>query len=339
MRAAIFLYLCNVQKKGTFFNFSMNTIASTDFHLSHCVAQYKGKVRDVYNINHYFLALVASDRVSAFDHVFNECVPFKGQILSRLAYFFFKKIEHICPHHVVAFPAPNVTIGIKTEPYPIEMIVRGYLCGHAWRVYQSGERTLCGVQLPEGLRENDPLPEPIITPTTKSMIGHDIDITEQEITKSGLIDAEEYARIRHYALALYQWGAEWARSKGLILADTKFEFGFKDYDIYVIDEILTPDSSRYFVAEGFEERQNSSTPQPQYSKEFLRKWLIQQGYQGQEDVEPPRLSDEIIHQMSERYIEVFEKLTGEVFDRQTMNPTETEKRTEEALNILLRKMQ
>jgi phosphoribosylaminoimidazole-succinocarboxamide synthase len=314
------------------------TITETDFNLPQCVGKYRGKVRDVYNIHHLFLVLVASDRVSAFDHVFTETIPYKGQVLSQLAYFFFKKITHICPHHVVAFPDPNVTIGIKVEPYPIEMIVRGYLCGHAWRVYKSGERTLCGVQLPEGLRENDPLPEPIITPTTKSMIGHDIDITEQEITKSGLMDAEEYARVRYYALELYKWGAEWAKSKGLILADTKFEFGIRDYDIYIMDEIFTPDSSRYFFMDGYDERQNAQTPQPQYSKEHLRKWLLAQGYQGQEDIPPPHLSEEIIAEMSARYIEVYEKLTGLPFEKADHDLAEREARTVEAVNLLLSKV-
>jgi len=288
-------------------------ILSTSLHFDGWFERYQGKVRDVYNIEEAFLALVATDRVSAFDVVFEAGIPYKGQVLNQLAAFFLEDAKDICPNHFITSPDPNVSLGAKCEPYPVEVIVRGHLCGHAWREYASGKREVSGVALPDGLCENDPLPEPIITPTTKSQIGHDIDITEQELTKSGLVPADEWMEMRHYALQLFARGQAHARSKGLILADTKYEFGNKELHIVLIDEIHTPDSSRYFYADGFEDRQQAGEAQPQLSKEHLRKWLLEQGFSGQAGQTPPALSAEIVQELSRRYIEVYERLTGLAF--------------------------
>lgn len=288
-------------------------IQSTDFHFPYHFQKYQGKVRDVYTIENYLTLMVVSDRISAFDIVFPQLIPDKGQILNEIAAFFLRKTSNICPNYLLELPHPNISIGLKCEPYPIEFIIRARLCGHAWRLYQSGKREVCGVALPNGLKENDLLPEPILTPTTKSVIGHDIDVTEKEITKSGLIDPEEFARIKYFAFAVFNFGQEWAKSKGLILADAKFEFGSKEFDILLIDEILTPDSSRYFWADGFEERHQQGEAQPQFSKEHLRKWLIQQGFQGEEGSVPPDLTQEIVMEVRQKYVQVFEALTGESF--------------------------
>lgn len=288
-------------------------IIKTHIDLPYRFTRYEGKVRDVYNIEEAALALVATDRLSAFDCILPDAIPDKGQALSELSTFFFRKTREICPNHLLAAPLPNLTVGRKCEPYPIEVIVRGRLCGHAWRLYRDGARVVCGVELPDGLRENDALPEPILTPTTKSRIGHDTDVTEFEITKSGLIPGDEWMQIRYYALRLFAFGEEWARERGLLLADTKFEFGMQDFAIYVIDEIFTPDSSRYFYAEGFDERQANGQPQPQLSKEYVRQALLTQGFSGDEGQAPPRLSEAFIAETRRRYIEVFETLTGEKF--------------------------
>lgn len=274
---------------------------------------YRGKVRDVYNIEELYLVIVATDRISAFDFVLPALIPGKGQLLNRLSAFFFQETQSIFPNHFIAAPHPNVTIAHKCIPYPVEVIVRGRLCGHAYRLYSAGQRSWGGVSLPEGLRENDELPEPIITPTTKSRIGHDIDITETEITKSGLISAEEWAQMRYAALTLFDWGRKYALDKKLIMADTKFEFGYREQGICVIDEIFTPDSSRFFIAEGFEERQEKGEKQLQYSKEYLRQWLLAEGFRGEPEQEPPALPSGVIEEFKNRYRHAFEALTGQSF--------------------------
>jgi phosphoribosylaminoimidazole-succinocarboxamide synthase len=274
---------------------------------------YRGKVRDVYTLDEQLMVFVASDRISAFDHILPRAIPSKGQVLNQTAAYFLNATRDICPNHLLATPDPNVTIGRKCEAYPVEVVVRGYLSGHAWRTYREGGRLLCGVTLPEGLKENDAFPEPIITPATKSTIGHDIDISEGEITRSGLVPPEEWAQIRHYALQLYVRGQKMACERGLILVDTKYEFGMKDFDIILIDEIHTPDSSRYFYLEGYEGRQKAGEPQKQLSKEFVREWLIEHGFQGLEGQLMPEMPDSFVEEVTRRYIEVYETVTGEKF--------------------------
>jgi phosphoribosylaminoimidazole-succinocarboxamide synthase len=294
--------------------FDFPAIVYTQFDFSPLVYRpYTGKVRDVYIVNEEYVVLVATDRISAFDVVFAEPIPGKGQVLTELAAFFLKETAHLCPNFALDFPDPNVTIGKKCEPYPIEFIVRGHLCGHAWRLYNSGIREISGVSLPDGLVCNAPLPEPILTPTTKSAFGHDTDVTEAEIVKSGLIPGEELAQIKYYAFQLFEFGQRYAREKGLLLADTKYEFGQYDFDIMLIDEIHTPDSSRYFLLDGFEERQATNATQPQYSKEFFRQWLIEYGFQGEEEQSIPELGPEIIGAIQGRYIELYERLLGKPF--------------------------
>lgn len=289
-------------------------LQSTDLSFPVPFEKYAGKVRDNYSLHDQFMILVASDRISAFDVILPRAIPFKGQVLNQTAAYFLEATRDIAPNHLVSTPDPNVMIGLKCKPVMVEMVVRGYLCGHAWRVYKSGGRELCGNVLPEGLRENDPLPEPIITPTTKSMIGHDEDISEAEILKSKLVDSDDWAQMKYYALSLFKRGQEMALEKGLILADTKYEFGhYEGEKIYLIDEIHTPDSSRYFYADGFEERQDRGEAQKQLSKEFVRKWLIKNGFQGQDGQEVPEMTDEIVADITNRYIEVYETVTGQTF--------------------------
>lgn len=279
-------------------------------------SKYTGKVRDNYMVGTELMVLVASDRISAFDVVLPRGIPYKGQVLNQTAAYFLEATRDIAPNHLVSVPDPNVTIGLRCQPIPIEMVVRGYLCGHAWRVYAAGGRELCGVKLPEGLRENDPFPTPIMTPSTKSNIGHDEDISEKEILKSGLVDMDTWSEMCYYALALFQRGQEMAKEKGLLLADTKYEFGFHDGDkVTLIDEIHTPDSSRYFYADGFEERQERGEEQRQLSKEFVRKWLIEHGFQGKDGQTAPFMPDEFVTEVSERYIHVYETITGQVFQK------------------------
>lgn len=278
------------------------------------VSHYRGKVRDVYNIAEEYLVIVASDRISAFDHILPKPIPYKGQVLNQLSAHFFAQVKDSIPTHVVATPDPNVTIGYRCKPYPVEVVVRGYLAGHAWRVYAAGGRELCGVTLPDGLRQNDKLPTPIITPSTKAVIGHDEDITEQEILKSGLIDGDEWAEIKHYALELFRLGTEAAAKRGLILVDTKYEFGAYNDRIYVIDEIHTPDSSRYFYAEGYEARQASGEAQQQLSKEFVREWLMENGFQGKDGQAMPKMPEAFVQEVSQRYIALYELLTGKKFE-------------------------
>ncbi|WP_288211444.1 phosphoribosylaminoimidazolesuccinocarboxamide synthase, partial [Bacteroides clarus] len=275
---------------------------------------YHGKVRDVYNINGEKLVMVATDRISAFDVVLPKGIPFKGQMLNQIAAKFLDATTDICPNWKMATPDPMVTVGVMCEGFPVEMIVRGYLCGSAWRAYKSGVREICGVKLPEGMKENQKFPEPIITPTTKAEIGeHDADISKEEILAKGLATPEEYAVLEKYTMALFKRGTEIAAERGLILVDTKYEFGKHNGTIYLMDEIHTPDSSRYFYSEGYEERFAKGELQKQLSKEFVREWLMDNGFQGKEGQQVPEMTDEIVTSISERYIELYEHITGEKF--------------------------
>ena len=291
----------------------MNTIKETNFNFKGQTAFYRGKVRDVYSIGDDYLVMVASDRISAFDVVLPKAIPYKGQVLNQIASKFLSATADILPNWVASVPDPNVTIGKKCEPFKVEMVIRGYVSGHLWRTYRDGGRLLCGVELPEGLKENDKLPNPIITPSTKADVGHDEDISREDIISRGIVSEEDYSQLEKYAHALYQRGTEIAAERGLILVDTKYEFGKKDGTIYLIDEIHTPDSSRYFYAEGYQERQAKGEAQKQLSKEFVRQWLIENGFQGKEGQNVPEMTDEIVKSISERYIELYEHITGEKF--------------------------
>ncbi|MGG5902009.1 phosphoribosylaminoimidazolesuccinocarboxamide synthase [Sphingobacterium daejeonense] len=291
----------------------MNTIKETNFNFKGQTAFYRGKVRDVYSIGDDFLVMVASDRISAFDVVLPKPIPYKGQVLNQIASKFLSATEDILPNWVASVPDPNVTIGKKCEPFKVEMVIRGYVSGHLWRTYRDGGRVLCGVQLPEGLKENDKLPTPIITPSTKADVGHDEDISREDIIARGIVSEEDYTQLEKYAHALFQRGTEIAAERGLILVDTKYEFGKKDGQIYLIDEIHTPDSSRYFYAEGYEDRQANGEAQKQLSKEFVRQWLIENGFQGKDGQKVPEMTEEIVKSISERYIELYEHITGEKF--------------------------
>jgi phosphoribosylaminoimidazole-succinocarboxamide synthase len=293
----------------------MDSIKETHFNFPGQTAFYKGKVRDVYTINYKYLAMVVTDRISAFDVVLPEPIPYKGQVLNQIAAKFLAATSDIVPNWVVSVPDPAVTIGRICEPFKVEMVIRGYLAGHAAREYAAGKRAVCGVALPEGLKENDKLPEPIITPTTKAAVGHDEDISKEEILKRGIVSAEDYEQLEKYTHALYQRGTEIAAKQGLILVDTKYEFGKADGKIYLIDEIHTPDSSRYFYSEGYEERQKNNEPQKQLSKEFVRRWLIENGFQGKEGQVVPAMSPEKVASISDRYIELYEQIIGEKFER------------------------
>ena len=289
-------------------------ITETHFQLPGQTAFYRGKVRDVYHLGDR-LVMVASDRISAFDHILPRAIPFKGQVLNQLAAHFLRATADICPNWLEATPDPNVAVGKACEPYRLEMVIRGYLTGHAWRVYKSGRRELCGVPLPEGMKEHDRFPEPIITPATKAEEGHDEDISRAEILTQGIVSEAEYVQLEKYTRALFQRGTEMAAAQGLILVDTKYEFGKRDGQIYLIDEIHTPDSSRYFYLEGYEERQATGEPQKQLSKEFVREWLMDHGFQGLEDQLMPAMPDSFVEEVSERYIELYEKVTGKDFER------------------------
>lgn len=293
----------------------MEALVKTNFKFEEQKDLYIGKVRDVYNIDNNFLVMVVSDRISAFDVVLPKGIPFKGQVLNQIAEKFLDATEDIVPNWKISSPDPMVTIGHLCQPFKVEMVVRGFLSGHAWREYKQGKRTLCGVALPEGMKENDRFPNPIITPTTKEAIGHDEDISKEDIIKHGLVSKEDYEQLEKYTLALFQRGQELAKERGLILVDTKYEFGKKDGKIYLIDEIHTPDSSRYFYLEGYQERQNNGQPQRQLSKEFVREWLMENGFQGIEGQKIPEMTPEIINQISERYIELYENIIGEKFQR------------------------
>ncbi|MFT6894811.1 MAG: phosphoribosylaminoimidazole-succinocarboxamide synthase, partial [Algoriphagus sp.] len=289
-------------------------IKETHFDLPAQTGFYKGKVRDVY-IFEKELVVVASDRISAFDVVLPKPIPYKGQVLNQIAAKFLKATADIVPNWVTATPDPNVTIGKKCEPFKVEMVIRGYLAGHAAREYKAGKRMICGVEMPEGLRENDPFPQPILTPTTKADQGHDEDISKSDILSKGIVSEADYLVLENYTRALFQRGQEMAKEMGLILVDTKYEFGKYGDDILLIDEIHTPDSSRYFYAEGYAENQKNEVTQKQLSKEFVRQWLIANGFQGKDGQTVPEMTDEIVESISERYIELFEKITGEAFEK------------------------
>lgn len=291
----------------------MSAIKETHFNFPGQTNFYKGKVRDVYTIENKFLVMVVSDRISAFDVVLPEAIPFKGQVLNQIAAKFLQATLDIVPNWVLDIPDPNVTIGKICEPFKVEMVIRGYLAGHAWREYQAGKRSVCGVELPDGLKENDKLPHPIITPTTKASVGHDEDISRTEIISRNIVSEVDYSQLEKYTMALYNRGTEMVAGHGLILVDTKYEFGKADGRIHLIDEIHTPDSSRYFYKDGYEERQIRNEPQRQLSKEFVRKWLIDNGFQGKEDQVIPEMTPEFVNSISERYIELYEHITGDQF--------------------------
>ncbi len=288
-------------------------IVKTSFNFPGQKSLYVGKVRDVYNIDDNYLVMVVTDRISAFDVVLPEGIPYKGQVLNQIASGFLDATADIVPNWKIATPDPMVTVGHLAEPFKVEMVIRGYLTGHAWREYRSGKRSLCGVPLPEGMKEHQKFPEPIITPTTKAMEGHDEDISKEEITGQGLVSAGDYRKLEEYTYALFERGTRMAAEKGLILVDTKYEFGKKDGIIYLIDEIHTPDSSRYFYSAGYEDRLARDEPQKQLSKEFVREWLIENGFQGREGQQVPEMTREIVERISGRYIELYESITGDKF--------------------------
>lgn len=294
----------------------MEAIKETNFSFDGQTGFYRGKVRDVYHFGDK-LAIVATDRISAFDVVLPRAIPYKGQVLNQIASLNLKATADIVPNWVLSTPDPNVTVGFRCEPYKVEMVIRGYLAGHAWREYKAGRRMVCGVVLPEGLQENDKLPEPIITPTTKAGEGHDEDITREEILAKGLVSEQDYTILEQYTRALFARGTELAKQHGLILVDTKYEFGKHNGKIFLIDEIHTPDSSRYFYSEGYEARQANGEPQRQLSKEFVRQWLIENGFQGNEGQTVPEMTDAVVAGISERYIELYEVFTGQEFEKNT----------------------
>jgi len=292
----------------------MATLTKTTYQFPGQIGVYNGKVRDVYSIEGDKLIMVATDRISAFDVILPKGIPFKGQVLNQIAAKFLDATTDICPNWKLATPDPMVTVGITCKGFPVEMIVRGYLCGSAWRAYKNGAREICGIKLPDGMRENEKFPEPIVTPTTKAEIGdHDADISKEEILAQGLATPEEYALLEKYTLQLFKRGTEIAAQRGLILVDTKYEFGLHDGKIYLMDEIHTPDSSRYFYSDGYQERFEKGEPQRQLSKEFVREWLMDNGFQGKEGQQVPEMTDEIVKSISDRYIELYEHITGEKF--------------------------
>ncbi|MDQ6901997.1 MAG: phosphoribosylaminoimidazolesuccinocarboxamide synthase [Bacteroidota bacterium] len=295
---------------------------------------YKGKVRDVYTIDDRLLVMVASDRISAFDVILPRPIPFKGQVLNQIASYMLKSTIDICPNWLLDVPAPNVSVGIKCEPFKVEMVVRGNLTGHSWRTYSSGNKMLCGVKMPDGLSENDFFPTPIITPSTKAAEGHDEDISKEEIIERKIVSKEDYEALESYTLQLFERGKKLAAKQNLILADTKYEFGKLGHKIMLIDEIHTPDSSRYFSADGFDERQSRGEKQKQLSKEFVREWLIENNFMGKEGQKVPEMSDEWIATIRDRYIELFEKLIGEKFVPEKLSDAETFERINTSLKNL-----
>lgn len=309
-------------------------IKETNFSFPNQTGFYSGKVRDIYFFEDE-LAMVATDRISAFDVILPRPIPYKGQVLNQIAQKFLGATSDIVPNWIKGSPDPNVSVGIKCETYAVEMVIRGYLAGHAWREYRDGKRTLCGVSLPEGLKENDKLPEPIITPTTKAKEGHDEDISREAILAQGIVAEAEYVQLEKYTRALFQRGTEIAAEQGLILVDTKYEFGNFNGEIYLIDEIHTPDSSRYFYMDGYEARQASGEKQKQLSKEFVRQWLIENGFQGKDGQQIPVMTDEVVQSISDRYIELYEKVTGESFEKQS--GTNVVERIEKNINNYLAK--
>ncbi len=294
-----------------------NALIKTDFNFPGQKNVYKGKVRDVYNINDELMVMVVTDRISAFDVVLPKGIPYKGQVLNQIASDFLDATSDICPNWKIATPDPMVTVGHFCQPFPIEMIIRGYLTGSSWRAYKNGAREICGVKIPDGMVEHQRFPEPVITPTTKAETGHDEDISREEILSQGIISEEDYILLEKYTSELFQRGTEIAAKQGLILVDTKYEFGKKDGKIYLIDEIHTPDSSRYFYLEGYEKRQANGESQKQLSKEFVREWLMENGFQGKEGQHVPEMTDDFVTLVSERYIELFEGITGKPFVKET----------------------
>lgn len=292
-----------------------NAITKSEFHFKGQKSVYNGKVRDVYTLDNGLLVMVASDRISAFDHILPKGIPFKGQVLNQVATMFLKATEDIVPNWLIATPDPSVAVGHACEPIRVEMVIRGYMAGHAAREYKAGRRVLCGVEMPEGMKENDKFPEPIITPATKAEEGHDEDISREDILAKGIVPEDIYVQLEKYTRALFQRGTEMAAERGLILVDTKYEFGIKDGKVYLIDEIHTPDSSRYFYADGYEERQARGEAQKQLSKEFVRQWLIENGFQGLEGQTMPDMPDSFVQTVTDRYIELYEKITGLKFEK------------------------
>ena len=291
----------------------MNAITSSEFNFKGQKAVYHGKVRDVYTLENEVLVMVASDRISAFDHILPKGIPYKGQVLNQVATMFLEATKDIVPNWLIATPDPSVAVGLTCEPIRVEMVIRGYLAGHSAREYKLGKRTLCGVTLPEGMKENDRFPEPIITPASKAEEGHDEDISREDIIANGVVPEAIYVQMENYTRALFQSGTEMAAARGLILVDTKYEFGLRNGEVILIDEIHTPDSSRYFYAEGYEERQANNEPQKQLSKEFVRQWLIENGFQGLEGQTMPFMPDEFVQTITDRYIELYERITGKAF--------------------------
>jgi phosphoribosylaminoimidazole-succinocarboxamide synthase len=304
------------------------------FNFPNQTAFYRGKVRDVYTIEDQWLVMVASNRISAFDVILPRQIPFKGQVLNQIAAFMLNATRDICPNWLIKVPAPNASIGLKCQPFRVEMVIRGNLTGHAWRTYATGKRALCGVLMPDGLHENDYFPYPIITPSTKAEQGHDEDISREEIVARGLVSAEDYAVMEQYTRSLFDRGRQIAAKQGLILVDTKYEFGKIGDTIYLMDEIHTPDSSRYFYADGFEERQSRGEKQKQLSKEFVREWLIANNFMGKEGQIVPEMTDEWVETISGRYIELYERVTGIAFVPETLDEAETQARIEAALGNL-----
>ena len=291
----------------------MNAIIQTNFNFPGQKNFYKGKVRDVYTINNDVMIMVVTDRISAFDVVLPKGIPHKGQVLNQIASKFLDATADIVPNWKLATPDPMVTAGIFCEPFMVEMVVRGYLTGHAWREYKQGKRMICGMPMPDGMKENERFPKPIITPTTKALVGHDEDISKEEILSQKLVSVDDYEKLETYSYALFERGSSMADDMNLILVDTKYEFGKKDGKIYLIDEIHTPDSSRYFYKEGYQERQDNNRPQKQLSKEFVREWLMEKGFRGSDDQQAPDMPDDFVQQVSNRYIELYEQITGEKF--------------------------
>ena len=315
----------------------MEALIHTPFVFPRLTQKYEGKVRDVYTIADQFLVMIATDRISAFDVILPKGIPYKGQVLNQIASKFLDNTSDIVPNWKIASPDPMVTIGHKCTPFPVEMIVRGYLCGSAWRCYQSGARTLCGVPVPNGMRENQPFDTPIITPTTKAAFGdHDMDISREQILGRGIVSEEEYSLLEQYALALFKRGSEVADTRGLILVDTKYEFGKKGDTIYLIDEIHTPDSSRYFYTEGYQARFEAGAPQRQLSKEFVREWLMDHDFMGQPGQKIPEMTPSIIKSISERYIELYEHITGATFLKTLYDETLLERIEHNICNMLAR---
>lgn len=300
-------------------NLQQFSLPDSDFTFPKQLSVYNGKVRDVYDFGDQ-LVVVVTDRISAFDHILPRAIPYKGQVLNGVAAHFLEATKDICPNWLLATPDPNVSAGIKCEPIRLEMVVRGYLAGHAWREYQLGKRTLCGVHMPEGMIESDRFPMPIITPATKAEEGHDEDISREDILNQKIVSEEVYQKLERYSLALFERGTSMAKDQGLILVDTKYEFGMHNGEIYLIDEIHTPDSSRYYILDGYTERQQSGEKQKQLSKEFVREWLMSHGFQGKEGQLMPMMPDAFVEVVSERYIELYEKVTGKSFDRSNTVP-------------------